>query len=642
MVTPAQRTAGRVKKPGVCVDQQSASQPSALPLGDRAGALLGTINGKILRPFKYDAVADLAEARSDPAEQTRSVVVVGEVKRGKSALVNALVGWRGASPVGVDVTTSTTIAFGSPAAELPAGHAQLLYPQHTTVVPHPELVDWVSCEGRHVTDTRIDELPTRAIVAVPDNRLGDVTVVDTPGVGGLDPSYASLAAGSAAQACVLVVVCDATTPLTAPEMDFVRSAGAGVEALIVAVTKTDKNVRRWKPIVVENRKLLREHLGRDVPVVGVSSLRAVVAAEMAPGPERDRAEKRSGITALRAEIATKLAVAEHLPAASGLRTAVGGLRTLAAQMNTDIAAITNSAEVIPDLTAQLDELNTLKDHAQQWEQYLQRDLTLIRHTATAELDTRLDAIREKWTTFVNKNGMAVLRKNPQHFTAEMEKDFQGAMAGSVTVFLEQLYADIVQPRFDSEVVWNEIYQEVVATLSDRTIDTHQVARKRQGLLDPSMLSMGVMGSSMLGTMIGATTFIGVGAVVGVAWVGLNLGFRAMRAGKTNLLTWLRETISTTKATTARSFDSTLALARPQIVIRYRDHLKTSIAHLEKQIKDAKEIARTDQATREKKVTRLQQNLTVVTGNITRAEALIAELLAPSTTPVPATIEGIEL
>ncbi|MDV7246243.1 MULTISPECIES: dynamin family protein [Rhodococcus] len=612
---------------GQPADDPSPAAPA--PPRERAEVLLTSITGKVLRPFGYDAISDLAEQRAASMGQTRSVVVVGEVKRGKSSLVNALVGWRDASPVGVDVTTSTTISFGEATPEQPGGTAQILFPDRTEQIPHADLADWVSCEGAHVTDARAQELPTRAIVPVPGSRLGDVTVIDTPGVGGLDPSYAVLAEASASQACVLVIVCDASTPLTAPEMAFIERTGSAVESLIVVVTKTDKNIRRWRLIVEEDRELLARHLGRQVPVVGVSSLRAVIAAEMPPGPDRDAAEVRSGITELRELIGAKLGIAEHLPAITGLRTAAEGLAALAADMRTQIGAITRSGEVIPDLTAQLAQLQSLKDHSAQWEQYLQRDLTLIRQHATDDLDRSLDGIREKWTTRINKNGMAVLRRNPQHFTAEMERDFQAAMAGAVNLFLEQLYTQIVQPRFASEVIWHEISEKVLATLSNRTLDTHQVAGKRQGLLDPSMITMGVMGSSMLGGLIGVSAMMGVGAVVGVAWVGFNLGFKAMRAGKTNLLAWLRETIATTKTTTARMLESTLALARPEIVIRYREHVKTSIETLQKQIKDAEDTARTDKATREKKLTRLENNLRVVENNITRAEALITELSTPA-------------
>ncbi|MGW6695079.1 dynamin family protein [Rhodococcus sp. NPDC054953] len=607
------------------VAQQPSTTGDAATPRQRADALLASITGKILRPFGQDELSELVLHRASGAEQTRSVVVVGEVKRGKSSLVNALVGWRDASPVGVDVTTSTTISLGEATDEQPGGTAQLLFPDRTEQIPHGELADWVSCEGIHVLDPRIEMLPTRAIVPVAGSRLGDVTVIDTPGVGGLDPSYAGLASASAAQACVLVIVCDATTPITAPEMAFIRDTGSAVESLIVVVTKTDKNVRRWKPIVEQNRALLREHLGRDVPVLGVSSLRAVLAAQMPPGSDRDLVERRSGITELRRLIHTKLAVAENLPAANGLRTAVEGLRTLSADMSSQIETLTKGAEVIPDLTAQLEELQSLKDHSQQWELHLQRDMTLIRQNATDDLDRSLDQIREKWTTRINKNGMAVLRKNPQHFTAEMEHDFQAAMAGAITVFLEQLHDKIVAPRFESEVVWNEISAQVLAELSGRKVETHQVTGKRQGLLDPSMITMGVMGSSMIGGLIGVSALVGVGAVVGVAWVGFNLGFKAMRAGKTNLIAWMRETIGTTKTTTARGLDSAIALVRPEIVIRYREHLKSSIEALQKQIKAAEDAARTDKASREKKLTRLEGNLKVVTGNIGRAEALITEL-----------------
>ncbi|OZD18286.1 hypothetical protein CH253_17635 [Rhodococcus sp. 06-156-3C] len=627
---------------------ESAAAPAppterTVPAIERAAALLGTITTKILRPFDYADIADIADARA-AEHRTRTVVVVGEVKRGKSFLVNALVGYRDGSPVGVDVTTSTTLSFtngdtdtdtgsglGGAGAGAGAG-AELIYPDRSESIAHAELADWVSCEGARVQDARATELPTRAVVSVPGNRMGATTVIDTPGVGGLDPTYAALATAGLAQACVVVIVCDASTPLTAPEMEFITSAGAGVEALIVAVTKTDKNVRRWKPIVKKNTALLREHLGREIPVLGVSSLRAVVAAEMNPGPARESAEARSGITALRSLIDAKLAVADQLPAASGLRTAIGGLRTLAEDLGVQISAITDADRLVPDLTAQLDELGELKDHAQQWEQYLQRDLTLIRQSATDELDRRLDEIREKWTTRINKNGMEVLRRNPQHFTAEMERDFQSALAGSMEVFLSQLRTTIVEPRFDSEVVWDGIYTKVAETFAGRGIETHSVAGKRQGLLDPSMLTMGVMGSSMLGGIVGVSTVIGVGAVVGIAWVGVNLGFRAMRAGKTNLLTWMRETTTATKTTAARMFEGALALARPDIVIRYREHLKSSTALLQKQIKDAEDSARSDSATREKKLARLENNLKVVSGNITRAEALIAELTAPAAPP----------
>ncbi|MGO9035589.1 dynamin family protein, partial [Mycobacterium sp.] len=55
---------------------------------------------------KLNAVADHAWSMLTKAPDMPTVVVIGEVKRGKSSLVNALLGRPDASPVGVDIMTS--------------------------------------------------------------------------------------------------------------------------------------------------------------------------------------------------------------------------------------------------------------------------------------------------------------------------------------------------------------------------------------------------------------------------------------------------------------------------------------------------------------------------------------------------------
>ncbi|MBB0967632.1 hypothetical protein G6016_01375 [Dietzia aerolata] len=597
---------------------------SAEPATQRARELLSTM-GEILGKYGEQEIADLAQFRASGTTQTRSAVVVGEVKRGKSYLVNALVGRRDASPVGVEVTTATTLAVGPASQTHPDGVVTLWFPGHTEQIPHAELAGWVTRYGQHVVDPAVDALPTRAHVPVRDSSMGDLIVVDTPGVGGLDPSFAGLAASNAEQGRVLVVVCDATTPITAPEMEFIRRTGGGVEALIVAVTKTDKNLRRWRPIVEQNRALLREHIGRDIPVVGVSSLRAVTAAEMPPGPERDREEEESGIAQLRREITSRMATAENLPLANGLRTAAEPVKMLAGREADTASALTDTVRALPELTAKVAQLERLRADTNQWELHLQRDLTMIRQHATAELDRRLAQLREEWTTRIGKSGMAVLRRDPQYFTARMENDYREAIAASVSVFVAEVHSRIVHPRFSSEVVWEEIRTILESGLAGSELTTHKVASKTDNVLDPSMITMGVVGSTAIAGIVGVSTLMGVGAVVGVAWVGVNLGHRIMRSGKTNLLQWMRETSSATKTATARRFEAAIAQARPEIVIRYRDHLKTSIAELQSQIAQAQEADRVDTAERNKTIERHQKNSAILTKYATLAEELIGEL-----------------
>ncbi|WP_307819173.1 dynamin family protein [Prescottella equi] len=609
----------------------SAAQPTLsapVSLDEQAGSALSSAVS-ILRKYKFEATADLAEAKARADTQTRSVVVVGEVKRGKSSLVNALIGERGASPVDVASSTSATVHFVPATDTLPAGTAELLIPGGVQRIDRGELADWITTRGRRVVDPGTDVLPTGAVVATATDHLGGAVVVDTPGSGGLDPAHAQLAARTAETACVLVVVCDATTPLTAPEMTFIQGASATVDSVVVAVTKTDKNLRRWQPIAAENRRLLQQHLRRQIPVIGVSSLRALAAADHTDPARRQAGEHASGIAELRAEIRSRLDLGAALPAVDGLRTALEGLRKINAKNAADIAIAQDSGAVLPELTAERDRLQELKDHSGQWEQYLGRDLTLARQAALAVLDERLEEIRTRWTTTINKSGMTVLRRSPQHFTAQIEKDLQAAMTASVQTFLGGVRA-IVLRLFDSEVVWAEIEQQVIASLDPR-LTTGEVAGKRQGLLDPSILTMGMIGTSMLGALIG------VGAVAGVVWVGVNLGYKAMRSGKTNLLTWLRETLATARSSTARMLEATLSMSRPEVVIRYREHVKTTMEQVQAQIADAKEAARLDAATREATVTRLSKNQRVITAKCQEIENVIAKLTAAA--QVPATTEG---
>lgn len=602
------------------------STPQAVASGTAPAEVSAVVDGavKVLRAYQLDGLADVALAKLDRGVQTRTVVVVGEVQRGKSSLVNALVGQRDLCPVGVDVTSSVAVGVTPEAGLEQARVAELFFPTGSRRIDVAELPQWVTTTGTHVCDSRVDELPTAAALAVRDARMADVTLVDTPGVGGLDPRLARLAAQSAEQACVLVLVCDASSPLTAPEMAFVREATATVDSVIVVVTKTDKNLRRWREIVAENEQILATELGRPVTVLGVSSLLAVIAADIDDPTVRDRLEEDSGITTLRTEIVRRLDAAAELPHLDAVRTCLEGLRSVRSRVRRELDAVAAGADALPDLTADLNRLAELQEQSRQWEQYLARDLTLLRQSAIDDLERRLDEIRDKWTTYVNTHGMAVLRRSEQKFTADMQADLQQAMAQTLSTFLARLHDEIIAPRFaDDPSVWEELSARIVTSMQDKRIESHQVGNKRHGLLDPTLLTMGVVGGSTLGGLLGLSALMGVGVVVGTVWVGVNLSYRAIRAGKTNLLTWLRETIATTKAATGRLLESAVAQSRPEIIIRYRDYLRTTIEQLQKTINEVQKAASADAAAREKSTARLTTNLQIVEKRIAAAEQLMA-------------------
>jgi signal recognition particle receptor subunit beta len=234
-----------------------------------AGRHLATARGRT------DLDAHLGQTRDRLAARTVTVVVVGEFKRGKSTLINALL-QHAVCPVDADVVTAvpTTVRYAD----------------------HPRVVTYVRTEDGGRTDEveeSLDDLTAlvteEADPAHPD-RLRTVEIglphrmlrsglclVDTPGVGGLDSAHGFLTLGALGMAQGTLFVTDAAQELTAPELEFLRTAVERCPLTALVVTKTDL-YPQWRRIV----ELDRGHLARaglDLPVIPVSSFLRLRAAK---------------------------------------------------------------------------------------------------------------------------------------------------------------------------------------------------------------------------------------------------------------------------------------------------------------------------------------------------------------------------
>ena len=78
-----------------------------------------------------------------------SIVMVGEISRGKSTLVNALLGQPGLAPVDAAETTALVVNFAPTTPDKPAGTAILEFEYEPTERPVPlqELSSWVRVDG---------------------------------------------------------------------------------------------------------------------------------------------------------------------------------------------------------------------------------------------------------------------------------------------------------------------------------------------------------------------------------------------------------------------------------------------------------------------------------------------------------------
>lgn len=572
---------------------------------------------KILDRYGHKDVAAAIRRTWGDTTLRGTVVVVGEVKRGKSSVINAIAGARDLLPVDVDVCTSAPVQVLR--SEENTDVIDLNFGDRIERAPLSELREWATMNGARVADPDTPELPTGVTVRVSGEHVPKALFIDTPGAGGLDRAAIDVALERARGAGVLLMVCDATTPITAPEMDILGRAAQAAGSVIVAVTKTDKNLRRWRAIVDDDRRLIREHLGRDVPVIGVSSLRAVDAAEMEDPERRARVERTSGIAELRGRIAAEMARGALLSKVAALSMAETALEGVAATIAADLAAVDRAEEVVPELEARRDELRRLRDHGQEWEQILARNITVARQSIMAGFDAETDRIREQWIRTINSSGMKVLRSKPQVFTSRIEDELSAAAETAVNRQLEVLRRE-ANALFGDDHEWEAMAGAALMSIAPGGSGDgrHSVASKTENLIDPGMVTLGIIsgpaiasaGGGALAAM-GLATIALPAAVIGGGWLGVNMAYRAMRNGKQHLVTWTRETVAALRMSVNRNVDTLVTTVRTEIVLRYRARLRRDGDELKRRIEDARAAARASEEERRQTLARLNRNKEIV-------------------------------
>lgn len=192
--------------------------------------------GQVLRTTEQLKRPDLESRVTDELGRFKNtmttVVVAGEVKRGKSSLINALVDAPGTLPVGVDVATNVRVAVAwrdEPGASVQTADG-------VRDVPLDELTRWAS----------EDENPGNAAgvvsvaVGLPAPLLADnLVLLDTPGLNSRLPGHQAVALSALGATDAVLYVIDPDTETTAAELDFLRAATTRVGVVLLAVTKAD-------------------------------------------------------------------------------------------------------------------------------------------------------------------------------------------------------------------------------------------------------------------------------------------------------------------------------------------------------------------------------------------------------------------
>ena len=179
-----------------------------------------------------DSLADLDDAVARLGDARCNVAVLGEFKRGKSTLVNALVE-HALLPTGVLPLTAaiTVLRHGArPRLVVRDTHGD------EDERPFPELAGLVTDAGEG-GNRRV----ATVTVELPDDLLArGVQIVDTPGIGSIHAHNTTMTERYLGRVDVAIFVLAADQPLNAPERELIATVAESGARLLFAVNKVDQ------------------------------------------------------------------------------------------------------------------------------------------------------------------------------------------------------------------------------------------------------------------------------------------------------------------------------------------------------------------------------------------------------------------
>jgi GTPase SAR1 family protein len=376
------------------------SPPVAPPRpATNVGLLVAAIDeGKTLTKERRrpDLAARLETAKAELDSRTLTAVVVGEFKRGKSTLVNALL-QTAVCPVDADIVTAvpTLVRYGDRPGltayrQIDTGQAPVGYP-----APLNQIAQLVSESTEANEHGRLQSVT----VEVPHRMLrSGLSLLDTPGVGGLDSVHGQLTLAALASADAILFVTDAAQELTAPELEFLKTALARCPAAALVITKTDL-YGHWRRVVELNTAHLAT-AGIDLPILPVSSFLRLRAAQ------RPELNQESGFAPLVEFLATAVVVPGTTRAAATVAQEVDFVATQLAQESDAERVVLTKPESRPEVFAKLtrarDRAAGLTEVSATWQQTLSDGIADLVADVEHDLQSRLRMVMRDAETIIDQ------------------------------------------------------------------------------------------------------------------------------------------------------------------------------------------------------------------------------------------------
>lgn len=372
---------------------------------------------------RADLVERLQIAKERITDPQIRVVIAGQLKQGKSQLLNSLLNMPVARVGDDESTVLATVVYY---AEKPVAHLVVRAPDGPESVEAPELVEIEMAELRN--DLR--RAPAaggrevlRIEVGAPSPMLKNGLVfVDTPGVGGHGQPHLSATLGLLPDADAVLMVSDTSQEFTEPEMTFIRQAVEICPVATIVATKTDL-YPRWRDIVAANTAHL-QRAGVDIPVTPASSVLRAHAISLDDKELNEESNFPAVVAFLRDKVLSRETdrVRDHV--ISEIRAAAEHLKLA---VDTELSSL-NDPNTIDRVTLDLErrkqEAQDALQHTALWQQTLSDGIADL----TSDIDHDL---RNRFRRITAHTEKVIDDCDPTHHWAEIGAELENAVATAV-------------------------------------------------------------------------------------------------------------------------------------------------------------------------------------------------------------------
>ena len=192
----------------------------------------------ISQQYGKRAVIENINNAIDKIDNSTSILFCGEFKRGKSSLINAIIGDEICpTDIGIATAVVTRIMYGQ-TKKVVRYYGNLLEGENAL---KKEEIAWDDIQKYTVGDVIEIGSTVQMDLYYPSEFLKEgLVVIDTPGIGGLDPRHANLTAMALPYADIAVFITDASEPVTESELKFYeKKVASRVKSTIVLINKSD-------------------------------------------------------------------------------------------------------------------------------------------------------------------------------------------------------------------------------------------------------------------------------------------------------------------------------------------------------------------------------------------------------------------